>query len=174
MEFKLEHIFDCDILTLENAFDHPKIDEYIESRLSVIKKREVLERKENGTRVFTRMRVVPDYELPQRARQFISQERLEWIEESLRDREKHTSEYRIVPPIFKRQFKAEICFKMFPQGNGETLREVWGNIAVSIPGLKRKLEEYITPRIVRALDEEAHVINSFVKEHLFELKKGVE
>ena len=174
MEFKLEHTFDCDIISFEKALDHPELNKYLEERLSDIKTREIIERRENGKSVFTSFKVVPDYVLPQSAGKYISQSMLHWMEEATRDRNAHTIIYKIIPPIFKSQFKTEFNYKFTDIGQNKTLRQVFGSIVVVFPGLGQRIEEYITPRIVKVINEEAEIISKFIEKYFPKSIEGAE
>lgn len=171
MHFVLEHKFDCNVETFEKALDHPALNDYIARNYSVLRKREILEKKENGKSVFTKIRCVPNYDLPLKARKFVDQEHIEWVEETDRDRENHIIEYRIIPRIFKRQFTTYGRFTITPTPDGKTKRIIDGNVVVLLPGIGKKVEEYIVPRITRALNEEAEIVKMFLNEFAGELQQ---
>lgn len=100
----------------------------------------LLDQHRDGGRVRQRVRHRFTGELSGAARRVVDPARLSWVEESVFDPIAHRTDTRIVPDHYGTILTAWVSSTYLARGLGETVEEVRGEVAVSIPFVGSKVE----------------------------------
>lgn len=151
MRFKIEHSFSR---ISREAYERLFVDEEFNAALKpvcALRSRELLERREEGGRLFRKVRVVPERDFPPAIKKLITGE-LSYTEESWLDPTRHVLDWTSKTSILteKLSLSGQVSFHEIPDGCRRVLE---GEIKVNVFGVGRLVEKGIIDNLEETYDK---------------------
>lgn len=138
--------FDCSV---ETYWEKYMLDEAFFDRLNPliqIKKREVLDRKENGPELYRKIKNTPSMELPGIVSKVIGSD-ASYIEESWFNRTTKAYRYQITSPAAGKRLDFQGTVAITPLGENRCRREMRANIKVDVMLVGGQIENHLAKQI---------------------------
>lgn len=159
MRFEVEHRFDAALDTVEAAMTDSAF--YEQLRLPGVAPLRVVDRRDDGGLVHLRVAYEFVGQLPAIARTVLGGGRISWVQESIVDRTRHHTEFRIVPDAHADRFSCRGTYRLRPAGS-MTTRTIAGELTVRVPVLGGRAERAITSGLVERLDVESEALAAWI------------
>lgn len=158
MDFRMEHIFDWPasliVPILAAGEDIVPMED-----LPNVTQRKVLERRREGSKMFSRLEWNVHGQIPKIAQKIISPEKLNFIEESVWDDQTQAFTVRILPHFFRKQITCRTVSTWSDHDGGKKARRVFGGtLEIHIPVIGPIMERTIIDYLKKNNDENAKMV----------------
>lgn len=162
--FSFTHTFDAEPAQFWKVFFHEPFNEDMYQRIKV-KERRILKFEENDTTILRQVKVMPARDLPGFMKKIVGGD-FGYVEHNTIHKGKDTIDIVVEPTLFKDKTKMSGVFKVESLGPGKCRRSFAGTIAVSVPLLGGKIEDFIIAEMKGAYDAAAQVTAEWLKKDL--------
>lgn len=160
MRFHLEQAFSAPVDDVARAFTDPGYYQLL-AGLPKLGRPEVLERREDGDRVYLRVRYRFTGDLSGAARRVVDPARLTWVEHATHDLAHHEVEFRMVPDHYGGLLRSSGRYTFRDEAGG-TRRVVDGEVVVKVPIVGGAVERAIVSGLSEHMAEEVGVVERWV------------
>lgn len=167
MDFEIEHHFDADRERVESAMFESALTPRLLRDMTLIREIALIEQRADERHVWRAVRYVPVPMIRNVGPYDIEPEWMAWTEQSTLHRLAHEIEYANVPavPRIAGLLEQRGIVRFEEAGPARTRRVVAGELRVKVPIVGLIAERLIYVNALKILDEEARVLNEYLREN---------
>lgn len=162
MKIHFRHAFDCRPDQLWKILDDPAFDQRLE-RVSNVRRIQTF-REDDGEVMRTVHECVSLHELPAYAARALGSKRLVYDQHNTLTRSTNEMRWGIVPRMLTDRIEAGGVTRIFEEGD-KTIREVHGEIVVSVPLIGRRLEKLLKGKVETSYENAAGAMRQYLQEN---------
>ena len=163
VRFELVQRLHAPIEAVEEALTDPRFLETL-GTLPKLGRPKLLERRDDGNRVFQRVRYDFEGNLSPAVKAVVDPSKLSWVEESTQDRTTHRTAITIVPDNYTSIFGCSGSARLTTDApTGDTVRITTGDVSVRVPFVSGRAESAIISGLQEHAVLEEEALNGWVK-----------
>lgn len=160
MKLYVRHSFECTTETFWKMYWDEAFDEALRRESGVT--REILEEKDDGTKLVRRLRFTPDRELPAAVAGLLGTKKLVYEQENIWDRTNNTMHWRVIPTILPGKLDAKGTFRVEATDEG-CEQIVDGEITVNVRFIGGQIEKHVVGEVERSYDKTAATCREWLR-----------
>lgn len=165
VRFELVQRLHAPIEAVEDTLTDPSFLETL-GTLPKLGRPKLLERRDEGDRVFQRVRYDFEGNLSPAVKAVVDPSKLSWVEESTQDRTTHRTSITIVPDYYTSMFGCSGSVRLTRDpATGDTVRTTTGDVFVRVPFVGGRAESAIVSGLQEHAVLEEEALNNWVAAH---------
>ena len=161
MKFYTAHRFPISSQKFIKLYFDEEYNRYVDKELH-IKKREILNRREDEKTIVVEYLVVPERRIPWVLRPLIGEKDISYIEKRVFHKEDYTVSFSITPGFLSGKITCHGRYYIRAAEENCTLREVEVELSVKVPVLGGIAEKFTVKEVKRSFQKSAELVNQYI------------